>query len=178
MADMKKVIANRVERQLAAVNCEAKEDAAGVYQVYWHDKQTEFTYVDINVLYDELNEIVASIQARSNDDNVSIFWGEIQRNIKMIKALPDSVVIGIGDGLHDNYGNINNADIHCDDSKAWVVLSKRHTLTLFEKSDYVALNSSTTNNMPAIAKSEIEHVFRFSKTITYNQLFEESGQWN
>lgn len=175
---MTMTIGSEVKRQLATVNCEAKEDAAGVFQVYWHGKQTEFIYVDINALYDELNEIVASIQARSNDDNVSIFWHEIQRNIKMIKALPDSVVITVGGGLHDSYGNINNTDIHCDDSKAWITLSKRHTLTLFEKSDYMALNSSKSNDMAATAKSEIEHVFSFSKTITYDQLFGESAQWN
>lgn len=178
MTDMNKVIANRVKRRLAAIGCEAKIDAAGVYQVYWHGKQTEFIYVDINTLYDELNEIVTSIQALSNDDNIDVFWREIQRNIKMIKALPDSVVITIGDGLHDNYGNINNADIHCDDSKAWVKLSKRHTLTIFEKCDYTALNSSKNNDMAATAKSEIEHVFSFSKVITYDQLFGENGQWN
>lgn len=178
MTDFNKVIANRVKRQLANIDCEAKEDAAGVYQVYWHGKQTEFIYVDINTLYDELNEIVTSIQALSNDDNIDVFWREIQRNIKMIKALPDSVVISIGDGLHDNYGNINNADMHCNDSKAWVTLSKRHTLTIFEKCDYIALNSSKNNDMAATAKSEIEHVFSFSKTITYDQLFGESGQWN
>lgn len=178
MTDFNKVIANIANRKLATIGCEAKEDAAGVFQVYWHGKQTEFIYVDINALYDELNEIVASIQARSNDDNVSIFWHEIQRNIKMIKALPDSVVITVGGGLHDSYGNINNTDIHCDDSKAWITLSKRHTLTLFEKSDYMALNSSKSNDMAATAKSEIEHVFSFSKTITYDQLFGESAQWN
>lgn len=178
MTDMNKVIANRVKRRLAAIGCEAKIDAAGVYQVYWHGKQTEFIYVDINTLYDELNEIVTSIQALSNDDNIDVFWREIQRNIKMIKALPDSVVISIGDGLHDNYGNINNADMHCDDSKAWITLSKRHTLTLFEKSDYVALNSSQGKDLAATAKSEIAYVFSFSKVITYDQLFGESGQWN
>lgn len=178
MTDMNKVIANRVKRRLAAIGCEAKIDAAGVYQVYWHGKQTEFIYVDINTLYDELNEIVTSIQALSNDDNIDVFWREIQRNIKMIKALPDSVVISIGDGLHDNYGNINNADMHCDDSKAWITLSKRHTLTLFEKSDYIALNSSQGKDLAATAKSEIEYVFSFSKAVTYDQLFGESGQWN
>lgn len=114
----------------------------------------------------------------STTKNIDKFWREIQRNIKMIKALPDSVVITIGDGLHDNYGNINNADIHCDDSKAWVKLSKRHTLTVFEKCDYVALNSSKNDDMAATAKSEIEHVFSFSKAITYDQLFGESAQWN
>lgn len=178
MTDMNKVIANRVKRRLAAIGCEAKIDAAGVYQVYWHGKQTEFIYVDINTLYDELNEIVTSIQALSNDDNIDVFWREIQRNIKMICALPDSVVITVGGGLHDSYGNISNADIHCNDSKAWVTLSKRHTLTLFEKSDYMALNSSKSNDMAATAKSEIEYVFSFSKAITYDQLFGESAQWN
>lgn len=178
MTDMNKVIANRVKRRLAAIGCEAKIDAAGVYQVYWHGKQTEFIYVDINTLYDELNEIVTSIQALSNDDNIDVFWREIQRNIKMIKALPDSVVISIGDGLHDNYGNINNADMHCDDSKAWITLSKRHTLTIFEKSDYIVLNSGQGKDLAATAKSEIEHVFSFSKAITYDQLFGGNGQWN
>lgn len=178
MTDMNKVIANRIKRQLATIGCEAKEDAAGVFQVYLHGKQTEFIYVDINALYDELNEIVASIQARSNGENVDKFWCEIQRNIKMIQSLPDSVVITVGGGLHHSYGNISNADIHCDDSKAWITLSKRHTLTLFEKSDYMALNSSKSNDMAATAKSEVEHVFSFSKAITYDQLFGESAQWN
>lgn len=178
MTDMNKVIANRVKRQLAAIGCEAKIDAAGVYQVYQHGKQTEFIYTDINALYDELNDIVASIQARSNGENVDKFWCEIQRNIKMIQSLPHSVVITVGGDLHDSYGNISNADIHCDDSKAWITLSKRHTLTIFEKSDYTALNSSQGKDLAATAKSEIEHVFGFSKAITYDQLFGENGQWN
>lgn len=180
MTDMSKVIANRVKRQLAAIGCEAKIDAAGVYQVYQHGKQTGFIYTDINALYDELNDIViaCNILELESGENIDAFWREIQRNIEMIKALPDSVVITIVDGLHDNYGNINNADIHCDDSKAWVKLSKRHTLTIFEKCDYTALNSSKSNDMAATAKSEIEHVFSFSKAITYDQLFGESGQWN
>lgn len=175
---MTMTIGSEVKRQLATVNCEAKEDAAGVYQVYWHGRQTEFIYTDIGALYNELNKIIDRINYLKNDDNVSIFWHEIQRNIKMIKALPDSVVITVGGGLHDSYGNISNADIHCDDSKAWITLSKRHTLTLFEKSDYMVLNSSKSNDMAATAKSEVEHVFSFSKTITYDQLFGESAQWN
>ena len=175
---MTMTIGSEVKRQLATIGCEAKEDAAGVYQVYWHGKQTEFIYTDIGALYSELNEIVASIQARSNGENVDKFWCEIQRNIEMICALPDSVVITVGGGLHDSYGNISNADIHCDDSKAWITLSKRHTLTIFEKSDYIVLNSGQGKDLAATAKSEIEHVFSFSKTITYDQLFGESAQWN
>ena len=120
-----------------------------------------------------MNKVIAN-----NGENVDKFWCEIQRNIKMIQSLPDSVVITVGGGLHDSYGNISNADIHCDDSKAWVKLSKRHTLTIFEKSDYIALNSSQGKDLAATAKSEIEHVFSFSKAITYDQLFGESGQWN
>ena len=178
MADMNKIIANRIKRKLETIDCEAKMDAAGVYQVYWHGKQTEFVYVDINTLYDELNEIVTSIQARTNASNVDIFWLEIQANIKKIKSLPDSVIITVGEGMHESYGNIYKGDLHCDDAKAWVELSKRHTLTLFEKADYVPMNKNESGDMKAIAKGEVEHVFTFSKKITYSQLFEDSGQWN
>lgn len=163
---------------LAAIHCVVKKDAAGVFQVYWHGKQTEFVYTNINELFADIDTIVADIENRTTAENIDKFWCEIQRNIKMIKALPDSVVITVGGGLHDSYGNISNADIHCDDSKAWITLSKRHTLTLFEKSDYIALNSSQGKDLAATAKSEIEYVFSFSKAITYDQLFGENGQWN
>lgn len=178
MANTKDSKLKTVGTALAAIHCVIKKDAAGVFQVYWHGKQTEFVYTNINELFADIDTIVADIEKRTTAENVDKFWCEIQRNIKMICALPDSVVITVGGGLHDSYGNISNADIHCNDSKAWVTLSKRHTLTLFEKSDYMALNSSKSNDMAATAKSEIEYVFSFSKAITYDQLFGESAQWN
>ena len=167
-----------INASLAPIHCEAKMDAAGVHQVYWHGAQTEFVYVDTDTLLSELDLITDSINARTNASNVDIFWLEIQRQIKKIKSLPDSIIVTINDGMHESHGNICKGDLHCDDTKAWVALSKRHTLIIFEKADYATLSNRQSGPMQEIAEGEVRHTFAFSKRITYSQIFEESGQWN
>lgn len=170
-------IEETIKTRLGLIDCEARLDAAGVYQVYWHGHQTEFTYIDIADLYNELDEIIIDIKTRISNKNTDVFWQEIKRNIAIIKALPNDVIISIVDGMNEQYSHINANDIYIDDKGVWVTLTKRHMLVLFKKSDYMVMNNYTKCDSVAIAKSELEKTFVFSKAIDYKDIFkgEENG---
>ena len=163
-------IGEAIKNRLARINCEARLDAAGIYQIYWHGKQTELIYIGLIDLHSNLDEIVATIEAKTSDKNVDVFWQEIERNIKAIKALPNDILICIVDGMNEQYSHVNANDIYIDDKAVWVTLTKRHMLVLFKKSDYMVLNTYLVCNGAAIAKSEIENTFRFSKEIDYKDV--------
>ena len=165
-------IGEAIKGRLARINCEARLDAAGVYQVYWHGKQTEFVYTDIIDLHGNLDEIIITIEARTSHKNIDLFWQAIERNIAAIKALPNDILISIVDGINEQYSHVNANDIYCDHKAVWVTLTKRHMLVLFKKSDYMVLNTYPNNNGAAIAKSEIENTFQFSKAIDYSDILE------
>lgn len=169
-------IGEAIKGRLARINCEAIIDAGGAYQVYWHGKQTELTYTGIIDLHSNLDEIVTAIKAKTSHKNIDIFWQEIERNIAAIKALPNEIVISVINDMNEQYSHINANDIYCDHKAAWVALTKRHMLVLFKKSDYAVLNSYLINNGIAIAKSEIDNTFVFSKSVKYSELFK--GQEN
>lgn len=164
-------IGEAIETRLGLLDCEARLDAAGVYQVYWQGHQTEFTYIDIADLYNELDEIIIDIKTRISNKNTDVFWQEIERNITAIKALPNDIIISIVDGMNEQYSHINGNDIYIDDKAVWVTLTKRHMLVLFKKSDYMVLNNYSKCDSVAIAKSEIENTFKFSKAIDYKDAF-------
>ena len=104
---------------------------------------------------------------------VGKFWNVLVCQVLALKGLPEGIRIDI-DGGSDFYANINKPDIHVTDRKVWVALSKRYTLTLFDRADYVdedlqAVKLSAT----AIARSELARCIRLSQDLDLANVLEK-----